>query len=319
MKYSLMSLMLNDELKMTKPNFIQMFLLKDLGYTKENPTLEEAVEFLNAHGIPMKNGEMSFEDYVKFAKETGYDGIDMMSYHLEMEGSQAKQILDKYGITLSAVNIIMPFVSANTEDKFNTMFSVAKMTIDKAFDAGCRNILLMPAVYNADEGITREQSFHNMVRGLKACVAYGESKGITINTETLESIAVPYCSCGEMDRVFKAVPGLKYNHDTGNPLVAMEDPIETYKLFKDKVVSVHFKDLGYVEYHRSFLSNDGRKLSSVPFGEGLVDFKEHLKFLMDNKYEGFITIEGSVPADNPLDGAVKSLEYFKNMECKAKQ
>jgi sugar phosphate isomerase/epimerase len=306
--------MLNDELKMTKTNFIQMFLLKKLGYTKENPTLEEAIEFLNAHGIPMKNGEMSFEDYVRFAKESGYDGIDMMSYHLEIEGCDAKQILDKYGITLSAVNIIVPFVSANTDEKFNTMLSVAKTTIDKSFDAGCRNILLMPSVYNADSRITREQAFHNMARGLTACVAYGESKGITINTETLESIAVPYCSCGEMDRVFKAVPRLKYNHDTGNPLVAMEDPIETYKLFKDKVVSVHFKDLGYVESDHSFLSSDGRHLSSVPFGEGMVDFKEHLKLLMENQYEGFITIEGSVPAENSLDGAIKSLKYFKELE-----
>lgn len=42
----------------------------------------EAIEFLNAHVIPMKNGEMSFEEYVKFAKETRYYGIDMMSYHL---------------------------------------------------------------------------------------------------------------------------------------------------------------------------------------------------------------------------------------------
>lgn len=31
----------------------------------------------------------------------------MMSYHLEIEGSQAKQIIDKYGITLSALNIIV--------------------------------------------------------------------------------------------------------------------------------------------------------------------------------------------------------------------
>lgn len=31
----------------------------------------EAIEFLNAHGIPMKNGEIRFEEYVKFTKETG--------------------------------------------------------------------------------------------------------------------------------------------------------------------------------------------------------------------------------------------------------
>ncbi|MCI6465681.1 MAG: sugar phosphate isomerase/epimerase [Faecalicatena sp.] len=318
MKYSLMSLMVNDELKVTKPNFIHLSIIRDMGYEKENPSLEEVHEFLNAHGIPVKNGEMTFEDYVKFAKKSGYDGVDMMDFHLEMEGKEAKKILEKYKITLSAVNIIVPFVSAVTQEKFEKMFSRTKSVIDNAYEAGCRNILLMPSVYNADAGITREQAFHNIVRGLKACVEYGQQKGMTINTETLESIAVPYCSCGEMKRIFDAVPGLKYTHDTGNPLTALENPVEVYEMFKDKVAAVHFKDFAYVTEQDGILCNDGRRLASVPFGEGEIDFRKHDEILLRDQYNGFITIEGSVPAENPLDGAVKSLKYFRDLENKVK-
>ena len=40
MKYSLMSLMVNDELKVKKPNFIHMTMMKEFGYEGENPTVE---------------------------------------------------------------------------------------------------------------------------------------------------------------------------------------------------------------------------------------------------------------------------------------
>ncbi|MEE0199316.1 MAG: sugar phosphate isomerase/epimerase family protein [Muricomes sp.] len=314
MKYSLMSLMVNDELKVKKPNFIHMTMMKEFGYEGENPTVEEVFEFLNGHGVPIKNGSMTFEDYVKFAKDAGYDGIDMMDFHLETEGKEAKQILEQYGITLSSVNIIIPFANAKTKSKFETMLGRAKCLISHAHEAGCRNVLLMPSVYTVDADVTREDAFHNMVNGLKACVDYGEEMGMSISTETLESIAVPYCSCGEMERIFQAVRKLKYTHDTGNPLTALENPAEVYEIFKDRIVSVHFKDFAYSTAEDGILCNDGKKVVSVPFGEGAVDFRKHYDMLLRDGYKGFITIEGSVPADNSLDGAVKSLQYFKDME-----
>lgn len=314
MKYSLMSLMVSDELKVTKPNFIHMAMLKDLGYEGENPTIEEAFEFLNEHDISVKNGNMSFEDYVRFAKDNGYDGIDMMDFHLEVEGKEARRILNKYGIVLSSVNIIIPFSNVKTKNEFENMLRKAKNTIQHAHEAGCSNILLMPTVYTVDPDITREEAFHNIVWGLRTCVEYGETIGMVISTETLESIAVPYCSCGEMERVFQTVMELKYTHDTGNPLVALEKPEELYETFQDRVVSVHFKDFAYCSGEDGILCNDGRRVTSVPFGEGSVDFKKHINMLLRDGYEGFITIEGSVPADNLLDGAKKSLQYFRNIE-----
>lgn len=316
MKYSLMSLMLDGHLKMTKPNFIQLGIAWGMGFQggPDSP-LEEVLAFLNAHGVPMRNGDMSFEDLVRFARDSGYDGVDMMSFHFEEEGHKAREILETYGITLSAVDIIVPFVNTTSPEKFRTFFNKAKETIDQAYDAGCRNVLLMPSVYQAEEGITREQAFRNITAGLRACVAYGQGLGMTINTETLESMGVPLCSCGEMDRLFSAIPGLKYTHDTGNPLLAQESPTDTYERFRDRVAAVHFKDLAYAEEKGDYLASSGRYMVRSDFGAGLVDFRKHLELLKQDGYQGFITLEGSVPAKDPLEGAVKSLEYFKSMEA----
>ena len=315
MKYSLMSLMVDPEIRLSRPSFIHMAILNGMGYQGENPTIEEALEFINAHGIPMKNGTMEFEDLVRLAKESGYDGLDMMSYHFEIDGGEAKKILDKYGITLSAVDMIMPFANASAEEKYQVMLSRAKAMIDKTAEAGCKTMLLMPTVYALDEGVTTEQAFRNFTRGLRDCVAYGKEKGVVINTETLETTSVSYCTIGDMERIFNAVPGLKYTHDTGNPVVGLEDPIETYERFRDKVVTVHFKEYGYVEGgERSHVCRNGKIVDNVPFGEGIIDFRTHLKLLKRDGYDGYITLEGTVAAPDCIEGVKNSVAYFKDME-----
>ena len=105
-----------------------------------------------------------------------------------------------------------------------------------------------------------------------------------MNTETLESIAVPLCSNGEMLRLFAAVPGQKYSHDTGNPVVAMEDSAATYELFKDRVAAVHFKDLEYTEEKTEMMDPLGRYLRRAELGEGVIDFKAHLQMLKRDGY-----------------------------------
>lgn len=170
--------------------------------------------------------------------------------------------------------------------------------MDRAYEAGCRNILLVPTQYTPGPGVIREQVFRHMVRGLKACVEYGNSRQMTINTETLESSAVPLCSIGEMLRIFDAVPGLKYNHDTGNPLVTLEDPVEEYLAMKELVVNIHFKDLQYTEEKTNIMDAIGRNLSLAILGEGVVDFRKHLELLKAADYHGYITLEGMRPQNS---------------------
>ena len=141
------------------------------------------------------------------------------------------------------------------------MLAETRDAIDRAAEAGARSILLVPGGYRLHDGLTREKAYQRMVRGLRESLAYVEGRSIPISTETLETSSLPWCSLGEMLRIFDALPGLKYTHDAGNPLVANEDPLTLYQALQDKVVSVHFKDLGYTEEtENSYRSMDGRYL-----------------------------------------------------------
>lgn len=316
MKYSLMSLMVDEELRHEKSNFFMRTLLASVGVEQCPEDVDEVCRLLEQHGLPVPNGKATFEDMVRFVRENGFDGLDLMSFQMERPGSELRAILEKYDVVLSAVNIITPFSEADTEELFREMLRSTKAEIDRAVDAGAKKILLVPGGYCRGAGMTREQAFQTMVRGLRECVDYAGDKGVTVSTETLESVAVPWSSLGEMQRVLDAVPGLMYTHDTGNPLVAGEDPLALCDAFRDKVVSVHFKDLGSAEGGEgAYRTMDGEYLRLVPPGTGKVDFAGHLKLLKQRDYAGYITIEGSLPAENKWQGAVNALSFFRSIEC----
>ena len=315
MKYSLMSHMIDEEVKLKKPTLIHKLIMQDMGYQGPEPTLEEAFAFLNAHGFPAKNGSLSFRDIVRFAKEHGFDGVDMMSHHFEEDPAEAKAALEEYGINFSALNVLVPFTEAVNDEMFNAMLAQAKDMIDRGAAAGCVNFMVMPANYAPAKGKSREETFELIVKGLQACVEYGKEKGVVVTTETLESAATPMCSIGEMLRLFAAVPELKYSHDTGNSMVALEKPMDTYERFKDRLASVHFKDYIYVEHETRVRDCLGRFLEIAVPGEGVVDFRSHLKALQRDGYEGYITVEGRGRADNQLDAAVAALRYYRELEA----
>lgn len=314
MKYSLMSLMIGSEIKVTKPSLFQRSMLRGMGYQGEDPTLEEMYAFFASKGIQMQNGSMSFRDLVKFAYDAGYDGLDMMFFHFEEDPREAKKILEEYGIALSSVGIISQFTAAETEEDFQKELDIVRDVIDRASIAGCESIMMMPTTYVPRSGMSREQAFQTITRALREIVAYAQSKNLVVHTETLESTAVPLCSIGEMKRVFDAVPGLKYTHDSGNPLVAVEDPLEEYEAFKELVSYVHFKDLRFTEKKSMMRDSQGRYLDRAILGEGLLDFRAQLKALKRDGYEGYISLEGLRPGENILAGAAAAVGYFREME-----
>ena len=313
MKYSLMSLMVEPALRKEKLNFILRSMLANAGISETPTDAEEAFRLLRAHGIQAVNGTASFEDMVRFTKEAGFDGLDLMAFQMEQEGKALRSVLERHGVTLSSVNLLIPFSEAADETAFQDRLNEAKHGIDEAVDAGAKRILLVPGSYGLGEGMTREQAFQTMVRGLKACVAHAGDR-VIVSTETLESISVPLASLGEMRRVFQAVPELRYTHDAGNPLVANEDPLALYRAFEDRVVSVHFKDLGYAP-EGPYRCMDGRRLELAASGRGLVDFRALIRFLLQRNYQGYIALEGRLGSEDPWQAAVNALQYFRTMEA----
>ena len=315
MKYALMSLTIGSELQVLKPSLFQLQQLERMGYEGPTPTVDEMYAFFQSKGLPMKNGTMSFRDMVKFAADNGFDGLDVMCFNFDVDPAEAKKAFEDYGITFASVGLVAPFTAAATEEQFAATMANTKDIISRAAEAGCESIMMMPSTYQPYEGATREQAYQLIVRALKELNAFCKEKKICMHTETLESLAIPLGSIGDMKRLFTDIPDLLYTHDTGNCLVAMENPVDFYEEFKDRVAYVHFKDFKYSDNDKGNMTSTGKHLEKVHLGDGLLDFKAQLKALKRDNYNGFISLEGTRPGSSILESAANALTYFKKLEA----
>jgi len=316
-KYALMSMVNVNGFKTEKPTFFAMIGARMQGFDKKGPvTHEDLAEFFAAKGQDYKPGTMTFEDFVIWAKEAGYDGVDMMATFMDLPGKEIKGILDRHNMELVSISLISSFCAARTDEEMQAKIEEARHYIDMAAEAGAHYVLINAASIVATPGISRESSYQKMIYGLKACVEYARTRNVTLSTEALHTVQVPYCSIGEMKRIFDAVPELTYSHDTGNMLPMLEDPVEALEALKGRTVFVHMKDLEYADRPGAYADACGRKLALAVYGTGLVDFKAVMKKLKEINYTGFITLESRSTNPNDLRQGVKEdLIFFKNMEA----
>lgn len=315
MKYCLMSVAMADYLWTSVPTFIDVDQARGRGLTKEGPlTFDDIRAFYAEKNIPFKERTMQFEDFVKLAKESGYDGVDMMWCFVEMPGSDAAAILRKYGMQLSSFNLIADFASASSVEETVRLYEdIIVPGINKAVEAGACQVLIMPCSPFKPAGITREQTFLNIVRGLTMTVAYAKEKGIPVATETLQTVQVPYCSTGEIRRILDAVPGLGYVHDTANLLPSLDRPEESLAYFAD-IAGVHMKDGAFTDRKGLYLAADGTYMEYVPYGTGVVDFREIYRQLKERNFDGWVCFEGVSNEADPMLAQKADLEYFRAIE-----
>ena len=303
--------------KTEKPTFFALIGARMQGLDKKGPVShEDLAAFYEARGQVYKPGTMTFEDFVILARETGYDGVDMMATFLDLPGSEIRAILDKHKMELVSISQISSFCSARTDEEMQAKLEEARHYIDMAADAGAHYVLINAASIVAAPGISREASYQKMIQGLKACMAYARTKNVVLSTEALHTTQVPYCSIGDMKRIFAEIPDLTYSHDTGNMLPMLENPLEALEALKDRTVFVHMKDLEYADRPGAYTDVCGRKLALAVYGTGLVDFKAIIKRLKEINYQGFITLESR--STNPADfkqGLIDDLKLFKDMEA----
>jgi L-ribulose-5-phosphate 3-epimerase len=138
-----------------------------------------------------------------------------------------------------------------------------------------------------------EACFERVVYALQDLADLGESEGLTIGLENEHA-----CHIGtgeETARVLEALPhpSLKVVWDPANALVAGERPFpDGYRsLAPDRIVHVHAKDC-HMEEHTPIWG---------PLGTRAVDWKGQINALLEDGYEGYLSLETHWPGPNGTD------------------
>lgn len=219
-------------------------------------------------------GELSFEDKLKAAKESGYDFIEMSIDETEEKISRLDfsdaRILMLQSLSLeTGIRFESICFSAQRKYPLGSLLDGAdaaavdlfKKCVDFAVKMGIR--IIQAQGYDCYYGETStDRTRDNFIRNIKVCMEYASAHGVTVGFETMEN--------DFMNTVEKAMsiveqtdmPYLQVYPDIGNIWNGTDDIYRDLECGRSHICSVHLKE-----------TLPGR-FREVPYGEGQVDFEK---------------------------------------------
>jgi len=279
-------------------------------------------------GIITDQISMDFEKALKFTKELGLEYIEIHALWnknieelTDEEVAKAKSMVDKYNLKVSLISSTLflqcPLDEINRtyggiDDYFITISGNYNMHI-KALQR-CINLC---KIFDTNRlrtfGFIKEKEYNDetvvkkIVERLKMPVAMVEDAGLTL---LLENCPHTYLQFGALTkRVIETMGSKKFKAlwDPGNDLRSGGKPYpDDYMMIREHMDYVHAKDV----------SLDGGP-HMVPIGEGVINYREILKSLMDDGFDGIISLEpeyvdlqGGRPegCEKSLNGILKIIE-----------
>ena len=231
-----------------------------------------------------------FQNVVNFAAEFNLGAIEIRSVWNKPPQAltthdidQMKRVLDGTGIQI--VGIASPFLKCDIDDlkarEEHLEILRACIKLAKAFDA---NLIRTFAFWKMDDV---EERWSEIVSAYDEPVKIAESEGIILGLENEASTSLATAKLTE--RFVREIDSsnVRVVWDPANEFHAEgwgETPYpDGYERLKCMMVHVHVKD--------SAKNRDTGKIECVAIGEGVIDWKNQLQALVDDGYDGYISLE----------------------------
>ncbi len=231
-----------------------------------------------------------FQNVVNFAAEFNLGAIEIRSVWNKPPQAltthdidQMKRVLDGPGIQI--VGIASPFLKCDIDDlkarEEHLEILRACIKLAKAFDA---NLIRTFAFWKMDDV---EERWSEIVSAYDEPVKIAESEGIILGLENEASTSLATAKLTE--RFVREIDSsnVRVVWDPANEFHAEgwgETPYpDGYERLKCMMVHVHVKD--------SAKNRDTGKIECVAIGEGVIDWKNQLQALVDDGYDGYISLE----------------------------
>lgn len=245
---------------------------------------------------------MSVEDWIEMASDLDLDGIEIYDQYLT--GKDEDYIAQLYdtvrnaGLEVSMFTSYADFSSPDPAIRGEQVAHVAQ-TVDLAVAFGTDVVRMTAGSWI--EGASQDKVLSNIANGLKECLDYAESKGISLALEDHPEVGTKIT---DFMRILELVDDdrLKVNLDTSNPMVSGDNSVDLAELVKDRVVHFHASDRD-------------KDLGHTVVGEGVVDFPGVFKIIKASGFDGWISLEAG--GDKGKEGIRQGIEYVKSVWASA--
>jgi len=216
----------------------------------------------------LKDGRMSYEDFIEEAHNIGLDGVEMTLYWLPSREPQyfrnLKRVALSRGLPISCAGISTNFCNPDPMER-ERMIKAVEEGVGIARELGAPALRVFGGY--VPEGYSEEQAILWTIGALRRCVKYAEENGVVIALENHGGITA---RADSVIRIIEGVdsPWLRVNLDLGN---YRESTYEDIAKTVPYAVHIHGK---------------------VSVSENIrVDYEKVKRILEDKGYNGFISIE----------------------------
>lgn len=258
----------------------------------------------------------TYEEMMELISDTGYEAVDVTTLETGILGiDTVKTILKKYHIKVSSYIYFEQFAAMDVEN-FEVRVKKAKQAVNDAIDMGTKVLMLVPQAQENIAEYQPEEIRKQMIRHWIPVAAYAKEKGVHPVVEDTPDLRLHLCTTEEMKEVLDAVPGLEVVYDSGNMILAGEDPVAYYDTFAEKTAHIHLKDMRRAAEGEMFadVAADGTKMACASTGTGIVDLEAVMEHVRAHGYEGYLTVEFTVDSDNDFrKSLIRSRQYLESL------
>ena len=216
----------------------------------------------------LKEGKMSYEDFIKEAHRLRLDGVELTLYWLPSNEPtylrSLKRVALVHGLPISGAGISTNFCDPDPSVRDETVKKVEE-GLDMAYELGAPCLRVFGGY--VPEGYTLAETTKWAIDSLKSCMGYAENRGVVVALENHGGITA---TAENVVKIIKEVdsPWLGINLDLGN--------------YRESTYEMIAQTVPYAVHAHA-------KVSVA--GGGKLDYQRIKKILEAGGYNGFLSIE----------------------------
>jgi len=254
----------------------------------------------------MASGSMSIKEWMLAAKEVGLDAIDLSIILIKNHTSKyLNQLKSEIKNEDMSITMITTYPDFSNPDNLQVKREMEYLKHDIAL-ASFLDVKYLRILAGQDyPGIDKESTIKKVIQCFRKIAPVADGYNIKLVYENHSKPGVwDYSDFSHPTQIFlKIVEGIwdtniGINFDTANSLILGDDPVEILKKIMEKVYVIHASDVLALG-----------ELRPTVLGEGIVPFKEIIKFLKEVDYDGWICIEEA--SNTGIEGISKATDFIK--------
>ena len=244
---------------------------------------------------------LDWREFLAQARSWGLEGVDLFPFYLERVGTSvdaAVEAMAELGLEVAVYCVPTDLVSPDPDVRSESLDRV-KVFANKAVELGVGHLFS----HGGQHGNSGEEALARYVEGLRAAAGICAERGLLFSIENAGKLCH---TVDELARCIEAVdrPNMRVTLDTGNFILAGDDPHEAVRRLGPKTAHVHVKN--FVD------DPDGERwpYRYCPPREGKVDYAWVVEHLASVGYDGYVSFE---PEGFPHAQAEDGIRYLAEL------